>query len=165
MSKTIQIVGLLVLTGLFLAACSGGSAPTNTTVPERPAGQDDGNNPEPAPDERPAEETSEEPPPTPEVSFKATQSPLFEQSYGPNPVSNRDYSEYEIITLLPPDGIPALTKPPMYDATSADEEYSPGEMVIGVEYNGDARAFPVDVLSRHEIVNDTIGGIHVAVTW
>jgi hypothetical protein len=163
MSKTIAFVGLLVLIGLFLAACSGGSAPTDIPVPEKPGGQDDGNDLEAAAEELPTEAIPEKP--TPEASFKATQSPVFEQSYDTNPVSDRDYSEYEIITLLPPDGIPALTNPPMYDATSADQEYNPDEMVIGVEFNGDARAFPVDVLSRHEIVNDTIGGIHVAVTW
>ncbi len=38
-------------------------------------------------------------------------------------------------------------------------------MVIGVEINGDARAYPIRLLSLHEIVNDVIGEKPVAVTW
>lgn len=98
-------------------------------------------------------------------AFQPTASPLFEQSYRANPISDRDYSQYEIVTLLPPDAIPALSFPAFYKAERADREYLPDEMVIGVEFNGDAKAYPVEMLSRHEIVNDTVGGIHLAVTW
>ena len=37
--------------------------------------------------------------------------------------------------------------------------------VIAVEINGDARAYPLGVLTRHEIANTTIGGVPVAVTF
>lgn len=37
--------------------------------------------------------------------------------------------------------------------------------VIAVEINGDARAYPLGVLTRHEIANTEIGGIPVAVTF
>lgn len=39
------------------------------------------------------------------------------------------------------------------------------ERVIGVEINGDARAYPLKILSKHEIVNDNVGGEPVAVTY
>ena len=39
------------------------------------------------------------------------------------------------------------------------------ERVLGVSINGDHRAYPLNLLSRHEIVNDTVGGVPVAVTW
>lgn len=39
------------------------------------------------------------------------------------------------------------------------------ETVLGVSINGDHRAYPLNMLSRHEIVNDTVGGVPVAVTW
>ena len=97
--------------------------------------------------------------------FSPTMSPLFEQDYGPNETSDRDYSDLEIITLLPLDGIPALTFPNYYSVEAANQEYMPEELVIGVELNGDARAYSISLLSRHEIVNDTVGGIHLAVTW
>lgn len=89
----------------------------------------------------------------------------FVQNFGPNEISERDYSELEIVTLLPPDAIPALNFPNYYSVREANQEYMPDEIVIGVEFNGDARAYSVSLLSRHEIVNDTVGGIHIAVTW
>lgn len=75
------------------------------------------------------------------------------------------YAEYEIITLLPRDGIPAIDNPQFVSATAADDSYDPDEMVLGVEFNGDARAYSVPLLSNHEIVNDTVGGVKLAVTW
>ena len=73
--------------------------------------------------------------------------------------------EYEIVTLLPPDAIPAIDSPRFYGEPEADEEYHAQELVIGVEVDGEARAYPVALLSRHEIVNDTVGGHPIAVTW
>jgi hypothetical protein len=73
--------------------------------------------------------------------------------------------QLEIVTLLPRDGIPAIDKPEFLDATQADEEYAPDELVIGVEFNGEARAYSIPLLSSHEIVNDTVGGEKIAVTW
>lgn len=37
------------------------------------------------------------------------------------------------------------------------------EPVIAVEVGGEARAYPVQILMWHEIVNDTVGGVPVAV--
>ena len=74
--------------------------------------------------------------------------------------------DFDVITLLPPDAIPALNNPGYHDTTEdADESYDDDDLVLGIEINGDARAFSVPLLSRHEIVNDTIGGEPVAVTW
>ena len=73
--------------------------------------------------------------------------------------------ELEIITLLPRDGIPAIDNPTFLNVEEADQEYEPEELVIGVEFNGDARAYSIPLLSSHEIVNDTVGGQKIAVTW
>lgn len=37
--------------------------------------------------------------------------------------------------------------------------------VIGFVHNGDARAYPIRLLNRHELVNDTVGGKPVTVGW
>ncbi len=71
----------------------------------------------------------------------------------------------EIVTLLPKDAIPAIDNPKFYSATEADEEYAPTEMVLGVSLNGESRAYSTSLLSSHEIVNDTVGGRKIAVTW
>lgn len=73
--------------------------------------------------------------------------------------------EYDIVTLLPPDAIRAIDEPQFTGVFGAELEYEPEELVLGVELNGDARAYPVEVLVRHEVVNDTVGGEPVAVTY
>lgn len=37
--------------------------------------------------------------------------------------------------------------------------------VIGVEIDGEARAYPIGVMNRHELVNDVFGEAHVTVAW
>ena len=64
----------------------------------------------------------------------------------------------------PRDGIPALFSPAMVSASEAGflEE---DEKVLGLEIEGDARAYPLRILSWHELVNDTVGGRAVLVSW
>jgi hypothetical protein len=73
--------------------------------------------------------------------------------------------EFEIITLLPKDAIPAIDDPVFISADEADLYYEPDELVIGVQFDGEARAYSIPLLSNHEIVNDTVGGRKIAVTW
>ena len=37
--------------------------------------------------------------------------------------------------------------------------------MLGVDIGGDARAYPVDLLGLHEVVDDVVGGRPIAVTW
>ena len=64
----------------------------------------------------------------------------------------------------PRDGIPALMSP-RYVSASKATFMSPDEKVLGVAVNGDARAYPLRILSWHELVNDRIGGKPVLVSW
>ena len=80
-------------------------------------------------------------------------------------VDTSRYDDFEIITLLPPDAIPAIDNPIFHTADEADDFYEPDELVMGVVFNGDARAYSVPHLSSHEIVNDEVGGVKIAVTW
>ena len=75
------------------------------------------------------------------------------------------YDDYEIISVLPRDAIPAIFNPEFFDVQEADSVYAPDELVMGVEFDGDARAYSIPHLSRHEIVNDEVGGVKIAVTW
>ena len=72
---------------------------------------------------------------------------------------------YNIVTLLPPDAIPAIDNPRFYSAAEADAEYDPDELVMGVTINGESKAYSTSHLDSHEIVNDTLGGRKIAVTW
>lgn len=80
----------------------------------------------------------------------------------PSPTSDADY---ELVTLLPRDAIPAIDDPQFLSASDADEVYDPDELIIGVAFDGNARAYSIPLLSNHEIVNDTVGGVKIAVTW
>lgn len=73
--------------------------------------------------------------------------------------------DLNIVTLLPKDAIPSIDDPQFYSADEADQEYAPDELVLAVSLNGDSRAYSTGLLSRHEIVNDTVGGQPIAVTW
>ena len=77
--------------------------------------------------------------------------------------SNIDYSE--ILSGGPPkDGIPSIDHP-AFAAASSNETLGPLEPVIQLEINGDVRAYPLRILTWHEIVNDVVGDVPVAVTY
>lgn len=63
----------------------------------------------------------------------------------------------------PKDGIPALTNPKTVRASTAG--LAPADRVIGVVIDGEARAYPLRILNWHEVVNDTLGGKPIAVTY
>lgn len=71
----------------------------------------------------------------------------------------------EILSGGPPkDGIPSIDDP-QFRPASEIEDIADNEPVIRLELNGDIRAYPLRVLTWHEIVNDTVGGVPVAVTY
>jgi len=72
----------------------------------------------------------------------------------------------EILSGGPPkDGIPALFDPSFIRA-STETRLGESEPVITVSIDGsEPRAYPVRYLTWHEIVNDTVGGVPVAVTF
>ena len=71
-----------------------------------------------------------------------------------------------MVTVLPPDAIPAIHHPQFVAAGEAEEWMSEDELVLGVVGSeGEARAYSAWHLDRHEIVNDRIDGIPIAVTW
>ena len=63
-----------------------------------------------------------------------------------------------------PDGIPAIDQPRFLRATQVSF-LSASEPVLALQIGADARAYPVQILIWHEIVNDTVGGVPVAVTY
>jgi hypothetical protein len=64
----------------------------------------------------------------------------------------------------PPDGIPPIDEPKFVDPTEVRWLVAQ-EPVLSVELNGEARAYPIRTLMWHEIVNDSIGGEPVSITY
>ena len=83
----------------------------------------------------------------------------------PTPTTLPDGGEYEIRTVLPFDAIPSIDDPEFLDAEQASEFMSDGHLIIGLSVGDEHRAYSTAFLSGHEIVNDTVGGKPVAVTW
>ena len=70
----------------------------------------------------------------------------------------------EILAGGPPrDGIPALDHPATLPVAQAD--WRNDERVLGVVAGGEARAYPVAILNWHELVNDTLGGEPILVSF
>jgi Protein of unknown function (DUF3179) len=62
------------------------------------------------------------------------------------------------------DGIPSLDTPAMIGA--GDAEYMrDDDLVFGVAINGDVRAYPLRIMGWHEMFNDVIGGVPVALAY
>jgi hypothetical protein len=77
-----------------------------------------------------------------------------------------------IASGMPKDGLPALVSPTIWTLGQADEASAarakflvPEDRVIGVKIGGQARAYPLRLLVWHEVVNDTLGGVPIAVTY
>ena len=62
------------------------------------------------------------------------------------------------------DGIPALIDPAHLSAAEADY-LEDDEPVFGVQVNGDARAYPLRILDWHEMFNDRVGGVALALAY
>ena len=62
------------------------------------------------------------------------------------------------------DGIPSLDNPELIGA--GDAEYMrPDDLVFGVSINGDVRAYPLRIMGWHEMFNEVIGGVPVALAY
>jgi hypothetical protein len=80
---------------------------------------------------------------------------------------SRDSVDYaEVLSGGPPkDGIPAVDEPHFQSIAQADSRLEPQEPVILFQSGGDARAYPLQILVWHEIVNDVVAGEPVLITF
>ena len=62
---------------------------------------------------------------------------------------------------------PAITNPTLRTAAQAANQIGDAELVLGVEIDGKARAYPINMLTGpdREIINDSIDGHAIAATW
>lgn len=85
--------------------------------------------------------------------------------------------EQIVASGLPKDGLPALSDPTVFTPAQAEQfghelrkahqgKFLVGpDRVIGVSINGKARAYPLRIMNWHEVVNDTLGDVPIAVTY
>ena len=65
----------------------------------------------------------------------------------------------------PKDGIPAIDRPRFVSPEEAEGWLAPQEPIVALALGEEARAYPLQILTWHEIVNDEVGGVPVAVTF
>ncbi|CAN5921814.1 DUF3179 domain-containing protein [soil metagenome] len=139
----LRTVTWLVVLALALAACSGGAS--QATDAAQAAASDEATT-----NDAGADSSASEPPPWPwEVDDAPASVPLSEiRSGGP-----------------PPDGIPPIDDPVFEDVAAAGEWLTDTDPVLVVDRDGDTRAYPLAILTFHEIVNDEVGGEPLVVTY
>jgi len=72
----------------------------------------------------------------------------------------------EILSGGPPkDGIPAIDEPRFVGVGEADAWIEPREPVILLRMADEIQAYPIQIIMWHEIVNDTVDGVPVTVTF
>ena len=140
----------MLAAGVFLAACG-----TTSGVPPVPTTTSDAAEPAatPVPSATLALNPDEPPPAGAQSQFK-TDFSKHSVPYG------------DILSGGPPkDGIPAIDEPKFVSVDEADAWLEPVEPVVYFQLGDDARAYPIQILMWHEIVNDTVDGVPVAVTF
>lgn len=112
---------------------------------------------------------------TPTIAPTMSTSPTFlPEETPPSGAQNEfatDFSKHtvpysEILSGGPPkDGIPAIDDPKYVSVNEADEWLDENEPVIIISVEDEARAYPIQILMWHEIVNDTLGEKPLIVTF
>lgn len=65
----------------------------------------------------------------------------------------------------PKNGIPALDHPAFVSALEAGRNLKAEDIILGLEFGGVAKAYPVRILNWHEVVNDDVGEQPVMISW
>jgi hypothetical protein len=97
------------------------------------------------------------------ISTASANLPVESPPRGAESEFKTDFSKHnvpysEILSGGPPkDGIPPLDSPNFQSVSEADEWLDDREPVVFVQAGDDARAYPIQILMWHEIVNDTVG--------
>jgi hypothetical protein len=116
-------------------------------------------------------ETEADTPPSSASASTVTLLPEESPPSGAEAQFSTDFSKHtipysEILSGGPPkDGIPAVDDPKFVSVKEADEWIGPQEPVALFQVGDEARAYPLQILMWHEIVNDTIGDMPVTVTF
>ena len=104
------------------------------------------------------------------LPFASAQSRPGEGAQGASPLNQFDTSDLrvdqsKILSGGPPkDGIPAITDPSLISAEDADY-LSDESRVVSVTVEDKTRAYPLNILNWHEIINDELGGVPIAVVY
>lgn len=164
-----KIIFLTLFTALVLAACTPASdAQEGGLSVDLPDGRsvDDPNSELQGDQSSPPKLEQEESVPmqTPQVSEVPPRG--VENEFPKTDFSIHSVSYNEILSGGPPrDGISPIDQPEFITVAEADAWLNPVEPVIQVSINQEMKAYPIQILTWHEIVNDTLGGLPIVITF
>ena len=105
------------------------------------------------------------PTPDPDEAQASRTAAFIAREYPLNNLEVRTVELHEIFPVLPRDGIPAIFRP-FFDTVAEGDAWLEGdEPVVVLRWAGEARAYPLQILTWHEIVNDVVGGEPLIVTY
>ena len=153
--------------GFLITACASALSDRNLPTPESGALASTG------PSSQSASQTDALPDSGGQPTDTPNPSPVVDEPPPPRAESEfiTDFSKHsipysEILSGGPPkDGIPAIDEPKFIGVDEADEWLKPVEPVVFVQVGDDPRAYPLQILTWHEIVNDTVGDLPLTVTF
>lgn len=146
MKKTLA----LLLMGLLVITVAGCAQPAPTPPPAPPPAPSPAPAPAPAPENIPELTETEK-----EMGVKLTEE-------GVKYIVDPD----KLLGGGPPkDGIPSIDNPLYVTVAEADEWIEDNELVLAIIYKGVKRVYPLQIMVWHEIVNDTIAGDPILITY
>jgi hypothetical protein len=165
---------------LVLSACD--TLPSEQVAIDAAQGADDAESEEADVDEESAPEAEAEPDAPSDVNPDAPAASGYRCTDGSDPFAGAelrfsfnfwpetDFCQHtidygDVIGLLRADQIPPIDAPEFEPVADADARIQDQEPVMVYVENDDARAYPLSIMTWHEIVNDTVGGRPVAVTY
>ena len=100
---------------------------------------------------------------TPANQFQADEGAVEVPEGTYDPVRQGETTPSGFFQLLPRDAILPVYNPTF--RTAPDTKWDDSVLIIGVELDGEAKAYPVSFLNRREMVIDWIGGTPILVSW
>jgi hypothetical protein len=161
-NRSVVLSAMVPAVVLFAAACSNGAADdTPSAEPTATAGAPAPTAATPAPDASTSVENGVMITSNPESAIRTFSTRQWSTDF------TRHTVEFSEITSGGPgkDGIPPIDNPRFVSTAEAASFLENAEPVVAIEFGGDARAYPLQILIWHEIVNDTVGDEPVAVTY
>jgi hypothetical protein len=158
MRRSLAVVSLLAL---IAVACTTGT--TDPTPPASTEGAEDD------PDASGAAAPTSSSPGTPREPIRATSEGCDPGEFHWEQVSCEPAHSIPLDEIVsggpPPDGIPPIDEPVYERIEEAATWLDDTSPVMVVDIDGDVRAYPLAILTWHEIVNDTVGGLPLVVTY
>lgn len=167
-THTAKFLGITFMLLVIFSACSGGSADKGGTDFREGSGEGPSlsqTDVEPLAPEKDSVRRSSERGPDGILKDPGIPSVEFHKKFDTNFGRSTVYFDSLLPGGPPKDGIPALDDPKFTEVETAARWIEDKEPVLLLRFNGSVRVYPIQILMWHEIVNDSIDGVPVGISY